>query len=83
MIIDPPQVVAGLVARWRQRPVDGQYLEPVTCQVQLADDLGPQQADDVRRDAELEARDRLLGDRCASQDVASLEDDDLSPARAR
>src|SRR3970282_1004280 len=47
----------------------------VTRQVQLADDLGPQQRDDVAEDREPEARVDLLGDGRAAEHVALLEDE--------
>jgi hypothetical protein len=50
-------------------------------QVQLADDLGAQQRDDVRRDGVLEAGIDLLGDRRAAEHVAPLEHEHLA-ARA-
>ena len=50
---------------------------PCFGQVQLADDLGPEQADDVREDREAEAREDLLGHRGAAEDVALLEDERL------
>ena len=42
---------------------------------EVADDLRPQQADDVASDAEAEAGEDLLGDRGATEDVAPLEDE--------
>ena len=48
-------------------------------QLEVADDLGPQEADDVARDREPEARDDLLGDGRAAEDVAPLEDQRLEP----
>ena len=47
-------------------------------EVQLADDLGPQQRDDVGADGELEAGEHFLGDRCAAEHVTPLEDEDLA-----
>ena len=46
-------------------------------QLELADDLGAEQADDVARDAEPEAGEDLLGDRGAAEHVALLEDERL------
>ena len=51
-------------------------------QIELADDLGPQQRDDVRADGELEAGEDLFGDRRAAEHVAPLEHEHLAP-RAR
>ena len=48
-------------------------------QLELADDLGAQQAHDVREDREAEAREELLGDGRAAEDVAPLEDERLHP----
>ena len=52
---------------------------PWAGKVQLADDLGPQQRDDVREDREAEAREDLLGHGRAAEDVAPLEDERLHP----
>ena len=46
-------------------------------EVELADDLGPQQRDDVGGDAEAEAGHDLLGHSRATKDVAPLEDQRL------
>ena len=51
-------------------------------QVELADDLRPQQRHDVRADRELEAGEDLLGDRGAAEHVPALEHEHLA-ARAR
>ena len=51
-------------------------------QVELADDLGPQQRHDVRADRELEAREHLFGDRGAAEHVPPFEHQHLL-ARAR
>ena len=51
-------------------------------QIELADDLRPQQRDDVRADRELEARKHFFGDRRAAEHVPPLEHEDLPP-RAR
>ena len=69
VVVDAPQVVANLVAGRRERAVDRQHGQTVADQVELADDLRPQQRHDVRSDAELEAGDDLLGHRRAAQDV--------------
>ena len=46
-------------------------------QIEIADDLGPEQAHDVREHRELEAGDDLLGDRGPTDEGASLEHDDF------
>src|SRR5688572_11894681 len=48
-------------------------------QVELANNLGPQQRDDVGRDRKLEAGEDFLGDRGAAEHVTSLQYDDLAP----
>ena len=52
---------------------------PCSRQLELADDLGPEERHDVREDREAEAREDLLGDRRAAEDVAPLEDQRLHP----
>ena len=51
----------------------------MTRQVEVADDLGTEQAHDVGEDRELEAREDLLGDRRAADQVAALEHEHRSP----
>src|ERR1051326_8494242 len=80
VIVHAPQIVA--VGHRRERSVERQDLEAVPWQIELADDLGPEQRDDVGGDRELEARNDLLGDGRAPQDVPALEDEHL-PSRAR
>src|SRR5439155_18418331 len=70
-----PQVIP--VGHGGEGPVQGQDLQAVARQVQLADDLGPQQRDHVRADREVEAGEDLLGDRGATHDVPALQDQDL------
>jgi hypothetical protein len=72
VVVHAPQVVA--VDR-RERPVERKDLQAVLRQVEVADDLRPQQRHDVGRDAEPEAGEDLLGDGRAAEDVAPLEDD--------
>ena len=82
MVVDAPEVVRpfdseGCAAAGGQRrecAVQGQDLEAVAGQLQVPDDLGPQEADDVGRDREPEARHDLLGHGSAAQDVAPLQD---------
>ena len=96
VVVDAPQVVARAdrvaVAVLRRLPValgtgvnvpsSGQDVEAVARQVELADDLRPEQRHDVREDREAEAREDLLGHRRAPEHVAALEHDGLQP-RAR
>ena len=80
VIVHAPQVVA--VRHRRERAVERQDLEAVPRQVELADDLRPQQRHDVRADGELEAGEDLFGDRGAADHVPALEHEHLA-SRAR
>ncbi len=73
VVVDAPQVVA--VDAGRERAVEGQDVEAVARQLELADDLGSQEPNDVARDREAEPRDDLLGHRRATEDVPAFEDD--------
>jgi hypothetical protein len=46
-------------------------------ELQVADDLRPQQRHDVAEDAEAEAWEQLLGDRCAAEHGPLLDDEGL------
>ncbi len=48
-------------------------------QLEVADDLWPEERHDVREDAESEPGEQLLGDRRAAEDVTLLEDHSLHP----
>ncbi len=80
VVVDAPQVVA--VRHRREGAVERQDLEAVPRQVELADDLRPQQRHDVRADRELEAGKDLFGHGGAAEDVPALEHQHLA-ARAR
>ena len=80
VIVDAPQVIA--VRHRRQRAVERQQLHAVARQIEVADDLGPQQRDDVRADRELEAGKDLFGDGGAAEHVPALEHEHLA-SRAR
>ena len=71
-VVGAPEMIA--IER-RERAVQGQDVEAVPGQLQVADDLGSQQAHDVGEDAEAEAREDLLGQRGAAEDLATLEDE--------
>jgi hypothetical protein len=94
VVVDPPQVVARAdrvaVAVLRRRPahalgdrreraVERQDVEAVAGQLELADDLRPEQRHDVRQDRETETREDLLGDRRAPEHVPLLQHDRLQP----
>ena len=77
VIVDAPQVVA--VRHRRERAVERQQLHAVARQIELADDLRPQQRHDVRADRELEAGKDLFGDGGAAEHVPPLEHQHLPP----
>ena len=83
VVVDAPQIVAATrlwpVARAQrgERPVEREDVEAVLRELEVADDLRPQEADDIREDAEPEAREELLGHRGATEDVAPLQDERL------
>ena len=79
VIVHPPQVVA--VRHGRERAVEGKNLQPMLRQVQITNDLGPQQGNDVGADGKLEARENLLGAGSAAEDMTPLQHQDFS-ARA-
>ena len=74
-VLAEQQVVAVLHRRERRRHQDRH--EAVLDELELLDDVGPQQAQRVRERREVEARDELLGDRRAADEVAPLEDQRL------
>src|SRR5437868_2081007 len=76
MIVDPPEVVA--VRHRRARSVERQDLEAVPRQVEFTDDLRPQQRDHVRKDGEVETRNKLFGHRRAAEHVPPLEHEHLA-----
>src|SRR5919109_373152 len=57
VVVHPPEVV---VLERGEGPVEREDLESVLRQLELADDLGAEQRDDVRGDAEPEAREHLF-----------------------
>ena len=71
VVVHAPQIVA--VRHRRKRTVKRQHFEAVARQVEIADDLRPQQRDDVRADGDVEARKHLLGDGRAAEHVPALE----------
>jgi hypothetical protein len=76
VIVHPPQVVT---VHGSERAVERQYLEAVPREVEISDDVGPQQRDDVGAFGEVEAGKDLLGHGRPAEHVASLEDEHLPP----
>src|SRR5262249_31843068 len=72
-----PQVVA--VRHRRERAVEREDLEAMARQIEVADDLGPEQRHDVGADGKAEAGKHFFGDGGAAEDVAPLEDQHLAP----
>ena len=79
VIVHPPQVVA---VHRGERAVERQDLEAVPREVEIADDVGPEQRDDVGALGEVETREDLLRHGRPAEHVAPLEDEHLPP-RAR
>ena len=83
VVVDTPQVVPTALRRavaGMQRgegPVERQDVEAVLRELEVADDLGPQERHDVREHAEAEAREELLGDSGASEDGPLFEHERL------
>jgi hypothetical protein len=71
VIVDPPQVVAA--RHRRERAVERQQLHAVARQIEIANDLGPEQRNDVGADRELEAGEHFFGHRRAAEHVAAFE----------
>ena len=71
VIVDAPQVVA--VGHRRERAVERQDFESVAGQIEFANDLRPQQRDDVGADRKLEAGKDLLGTGSSAENVPALE----------
>ena len=74
-----PHHEAVAVLHRAERGRHQQRHEAVLDEVELVDDLGPQQAERVRERRELEARTELLGDRRPTHQVAPLEDQRAQP----
>ena len=77
VVLAEPQVVAVLHRRERRR--HQQRHEAVLGQLEVVDDVRPEQAQGVREGREPEARVELLGDRRAADERAPLEDQRLEP----
>jgi hypothetical protein len=77
VVVVPARQVVAVVER-RHGARQRQDLEAVLRQFQVADDLGPQQAHDVRELAELVTREDFLGDRRTAHDLATLEHEHLA-----
>ena len=77
VIVHPPQVVA--VRHRRERAVERKHLEAVAGEIEVADDLGSQQRNDVRTYRDAEAGKHLFGHRRPAKDVAPLEHEHTPP----
>ena len=77
MIIHAPKVISA----WhrRERAVQRQNFQSVPGQIQLPDNLRPQQRNHVRTFRKKEARENLLGYRCPAQHVTAFQNDDFFP----
>ena len=79
-VVVPEHQVAAVGVRLEVRRILRIDDEPVALQVELALDLGAQQADDIRRGRDLVSRPRLLGDRGPPEARPALDDEHLQPA---
>ena len=77
-ILAEEQVVA--VLHRRECRVHEQGHEPVPHEFELLNDLGPNQAEAIREGREAEPRMQLLGDRCATNEMTSFEDEGAQPS---
>ena len=75
VVIHPPKVVA--VRHRREGPIKREDLEAVPREVELPDDLGPEQRDHVGTDGEFEPWENFLSDRRSAEHVTALQDQDL------
>src|SRR5690349_25086032 len=80
VIVDAPEIIA--VGHRRERAVEWKDLEAVTREIEFANNLRPQQRDDIRTNRELEAGENLFRHRRAAEHVPALEHEHLL-ARAR
>ena len=71
VIVHAPQVVAA--RHGSERAVERQNFQAVAGQVEVANDLRPQQRDHVGADRELESGENFFGDGGAAEHVAALE----------
>ena len=71
VIVDAPQMVA--VGHRGESAVEREDLKSVAWKVEVANDLGPQQRDDIRTNGKLEAGKHFFGASRAAKDVAALE----------
>ncbi len=66
--------IIAAVQRGRQGAFQGQDRQAVGRQVEIADDLRPEEADDIGEDGEFKAGEDLLGDGCATHQIALFQD---------
>ena len=76
VVVHAPEVITA--GHRRERAIERQNLEAVAREIEVADDLGPEQGDDVRADGEFESRKDLFGDRGAADEVPAFEDEHFS-----
>ena len=76
-LVGTHQQRAAVGERGERRRIPRQHLEPVPLELEVADDLGPQQAVDVGGGGDLVAGPDLLGDAGAAEDFAPLEHEHL------
>ena len=77
VVVHAPQVIA--VRHGRERAVERQDFQAVAGKIEVANDLRPQQRDDVGADRELESGEDFFGDRRAAEHVPALEHQNFFP----
>ena len=80
VIVHSPQVIAA--EHGRERAIERKNFQAVAGKVEVANDLGAQQRDDVRADGKLESGKNFFRDRCPAKHMPPLQDEHFLP-RAR
>src|SRR5690349_19748461 len=72
VVVAPLREIIAVRQR-RERAFEGQNMQAVARQIEIANDLGSQQAHDIREHRKPEPRKDLFTDRCAADDFALFE----------
>src|SRR5215469_2833541 len=75
VVVDAPEMVA--IGHGRESAVERKDFEAVAREVEVANDFGAQERDDIRADGEFESGDDFFGDGGAAENVAAFEDEDF------
>jgi hypothetical protein len=77
--VRPPREDVAVGKRHLERGIAGHHAQAVRAQAEVADDLGPEHARDVRRGGGPAARCDLLRDAAPAEDLAALQDEHAEP----